>query len=411
MPNVLLTHDGELADVRAILEELDAGFVERVGSPSSTDHATPWKVIVGSPRRVMELQVGAAGEKPARIALMEGDSKMLVAMLRRSGVDMMVQRPVHPTALRLLLLHAFYQGPEKRRFPRYTIGAPVRYRLGLTMKKPALLADLSMRGCRLLARELPQRDQTLKIFVGTELGSSKSFSMRGVVVRSGPTQGAGDGMNAIALRFDEVSREEARHLKEVIGAHLSGPAMLAGAEASKHAVSQAAARARSLTTPAAETTPSAAAPQAAAPASVESRADSERRTEARHAIDRHVIALGVEATRVLIGRDISVGGMRVERNETLDVGDELRIALHVRARSEPLVVQARLDRDDGEDGMLLRFHDLTEQAETYLRKMVNFLPILAARGGDEGSGIVVSEILERGPSRAAHGADPQAVSA
>ena len=68
----------------------------------------------------------------------------------------------------------------------------------------------------------------------------------------------------------------------------------------------------------------------------------ERREEPRYSIDRRIIALGVEAARVLIGRDISLTGMRVESHELVDVGDELRLALHVRARSEPLVVQARV---------------------------------------------------------------------
>ena len=134
----------------------------------------------------------------------------------------------------------------------------------------------------------------------------------------------------------------------------------------------------------------------------------ERRSEPRYSLDRHIIALGVEATRVLIGRDISLAGMRIDPNDTLEVDDELRIALHVRARAEPLVLQARVDRDDGEEGMMLAFHSLTEQAETYLRKMVNFLPILAARGGDEGSGVIVSEILERGPAGSAAEAAPTA---
>ncbi|MCA9509138.1 MAG: PilZ domain-containing protein [Myxococcales bacterium] len=408
MAEVLVIHDGELADVREILAELDASFTERVGPSTADDQATPWSVIVGSPRRVMEMQVGASGAKPVRIALMDGDSKTLVAMLRRSGVDLMVQRPVHPSALRLLLLHAFYRGPEKRKYPRYTIGAPARFRAGLAMKRPALLADLSMKGCRLIAKDAPQREQTLKVFFGTELGARRAFAIRATVVRCGPTEGAGDGMNAIALRFDDLGRDEARGLKEVIAAHLNGPAMLERAEAAKHAVTRAAAHARtSAAPPSVAASPidaaSVAAPDdspAAADPAASADANDERRAEARRSLDRRVIALGVEATRVLMGRDISVGGMRVERNDTIDVGDDLRIALHVRARSEPLVVQARVERDDGEDGLLLRFHDLTETAENYLRKMVNFLPILAARGGDEGSGIVVSEILDRGASAA-----------
>jgi hypothetical protein len=108
-----------------------------------------------------------------------------------------------------------------------------------------------------------------------------------------------------------------------------------------------------------------------------------------------VVALGLEAARILIGRDISLGGMRVEAHSEVSLGDDLQIALHLRAREKPLIVKARVDRDDGEDGLLLRFHDLPEATESYLRRMVNFLPIIAVREeGEEGAGIVVSEILE-----------------
>jgi len=99
---------------------------------------------------------------------------------------------------------------------------------------------------------------------------------------------------------------------------------------------------------------------------------------------------------VLLGRDISLGGMRVDPNPAVAVGDELRIALHVRARRKPLVVCARVSRDDGEDGLVLRFGELSPAAEGYLRRMVGFLPILAVRTeGEEGAGVIVSEILER----------------
>ena len=115
-----------------------------------------------------------------------------------------------------------------------------------------------------------------------------------------------------------------------------------------------------------------------------------------------MIALGVEAARVLIGCDISLEGMRVDPHPDLSVGDELQIALHVRAREKPLVVRARVTRDDGEQGLVLQFYDLSQSSQAYLRRMVNFLPILAVREeGEEGAGIIISEILEHRAAEAA----------
>lgn len=402
MPRVLLTHDGELGDVRELLDEIGADFDERVGELDASDHETLWKVVVGTPRRVLELQVGAKGEKPTRIALFGGESKTLIAMLRRSGVDLMVQRPVHPAALRLLIVHALYQGPEKRRHQRVTIGSAVRYRVGM-LKRQATLADLSLRGCRLIGSEAVAKDKTIKIFLGTDLGTPKPLVMKGRVVRSGPTDGAGDAANAIAVSFDRVSRDEAKALKQILVTHVTGPAVLDRTDAAR-------AGARAALQQVHRSSSSEACGAAPSP-SPGPEVHEDRREEPRYSIDRRIIALGVEAARVLIGRDISLAGMRVESHELIEVGDELRLALHVRARSEPLVVQARVERDDGEEGMMLGFHGLTEAAENYLRKMVTFLPILAARGGDEGSGVIVSEILERTDGAAAAagraGAPPQ----
>jgi len=54
LPQVLLVHDGELGDVREVLENLGVAFFERDGSPEAEDHQTQWAVVVGSPRRVLE---------------------------------------------------------------------------------------------------------------------------------------------------------------------------------------------------------------------------------------------------------------------------------------------------------------------------------------------------------------------
>ena len=92
---------------------------------------------------------------------------------------------------------------------------------------------------------------------------------------------------------------------------------------------------------------------------------------------------------MLIGRDLSVGGMLVERAPNLVVGQHFRIALHVAAGQTPLVLQAEILRDDGERGFAVRFSDVDEASARYLAKMVGSLPVLAG-----GEGVVVSEILE-----------------
>ena len=55
------------------------------------------------------------------------DSKTLRRRLRDAGTDLIVRRPVHPAALRLLILHSLYRGPEKRRTNRVSVGATIQY--------------------------------------------------------------------------------------------------------------------------------------------------------------------------------------------------------------------------------------------------------------------------------------------
>jgi hypothetical protein len=123
---------------------------------------------------------------------------------------------------------------------------------------------------------------------------------------------------------------------------------------------------------------------------------SERRIHQRHTLSRRIVALGDEAARVLIGRDLSVGGMRIDPTPGLATGDRLKVAVHVRPDGQPLVVSAEIARDDGPEGMALRFVDLDPEASAYLKEMVFALPtIIESSNSKEGTGVVVSEVVGR----------------
>jgi hypothetical protein len=116
---------------------------------------------------------------------------------------------------------------------------------------------------------------------------------------------------------------------------------------------------------------------------------SERRRDARHSYGKRVIARGSERPRVLLGRDLSLGGMRVDPDPDLPLGTELQVALHARAGVTPLVLVARVVRDDGEGGLFLGFQDVTDGQREYLSGMLGLLPTL----DESGQSVVVSEVL------------------
>ena len=60
------------------------------------------------------------------------------------------------------------------------------------------------------------------------------------------------------------------------------------------------------------------------------------------------------------------------------------------------MVSAEIARDDGPEGMALRFVDLGAEASAYLEEMVSALPtIIESDNSKEGTGVVVSEVVGR----------------
>jgi len=405
---LLLLHDGELADVKSLAEMIGAQVVETVAPGARFE----WDVLVTTPRYAKSEHVASARAKAVRIAVLDRNSRTLRTLLRRSGVDLVVRRPVHPAALRLVLVHALYRGPE-RRTRRVAVGAPVRFRAGL-LKRDGMLADLSMRGCLLLSRHGVRVGQGIVIWVPDPATDGRSFALRGSIVRTMTTE---LGERGFGVDFGKVAKALAPQLKAAVLAHLDGPA--AG---SRELVSPAIARAEAAppeaATQGADSTQPVSynaggsvrrevvrahadfqggvvpgAPRDAADAIVSFDTE-ERRRAARYAFaGRRVVALGEQAARVLIGRDLSVGGMRVDRAPNLEPGQVLQLAIHVTAGETPLVVRAEIVRDDGERGFALRFRNLGAPAERYLAKMVGSLPVLEEGDGD-GGGLVVSEIID-----------------
>ncbi len=361
---MLLAHDGELADVRAQLETLEVELLEQA----------PERVEVGDCALVVTTARAAlrVGRPLApHIAVVQQDSPGLRDELRRAGVDLVVRPDCHPTALRLLLLHALYRGPERRRRARVLVGAAVSYRAGLR-RRTAILADLSTDGCRLLVSQPLGYDQRVTVHLPGDVAGGEGLRMRGRVARTGPAPGLASA-HAVAVAFESVSSDERERLRAVVSA-AAGPVPL---------LSDACAVPATRPDP----PPSTDAAKGQLP---------ERRSEPRRAYERRVVAEGEDAARVLLGRDLSSGGMRVELEPDLRIGERLRLALHVEPGRPPLEVEGWVARDDGRLGLLVRFVGLDAGRADYLEQMLDRLPVLdTGHAPDDAEGVVVSEILER----------------
>lgn len=357
----LIAHDGELDEVRVAFLDLGIPFVEHRSDAGELDPEQSWDLVVATPNRLISLVVPRE-QRSIRIAVTDHESRTLRSSLHRAEVDLVVRRPVHPAVLRGLILHGLYRGSERRRTRRVGIGAPVRYRLGWS-RPTAVLADLSMGGCRLLLSRPFETGRAFTLRVPEDLAGGRPFTLRARPLHPSVERDEEEGSHVLRCRFESLTPYQSRCLRKTVARYRAGPARYA----------------QSL-------------PEALTPAGA---LEGDRRTNARQPLDERVVDLNAAAARILMGRDVSLGGMRVEPNPRLRVGDDVRLAIHLEEREQPLLIDARVHRDDGDSGLALRFHQLDPEAIRTLRRRLESPPVMAPGGLTGETRYVLSEIVER----------------
>jgi hypothetical protein len=390
----LIVHDGELADVCQLLAELGLAFVEAPARMADVSAYYAASLVIASPPFLLERLDDTEGKHPARIVIMASEGRTVRALLTKSGVERVVRRPVHPTALRLFLLHSLYRGRDKRDNQRVSVGSEVQLRRGWRRRK-LLLAEISQRDCRLVTTDFFKHpfkpNQKVFLRLPKEVTGERVLVLPSRVVRIGAVNKT-DGMRDICLIFEHLDARDAGLLSKIIEVHATSPAIFDGDLSAAEPREARVVGSRPVQPEGEEATAGA----GASSGTEEDAPAGNRRATPRHAFDRRVVALGEEAARVLLGRDISRRGMRVDPSPTLGVGDRLQIAIHTPERKTPLVLQAEVARDDGERGLLLQFVELAADADSYLNQLIQPLPELAepSRADDAEPQMVVSEILE-----------------
>jgi hypothetical protein len=393
---VLLLDDGELEDVRALLEQLGEAFVHLRGAAIPARIHAPSALLVATSRRALSTagwpNDGDDHALPHRIVVVDGDSNTLRSMLRRSGVDLLVRRPVHPYALRLVLLRALYRGRERRRDDRVALGCEISLRSGLR-RRTGILAELSLRGGRLLLKSALAPGSRITLHLPPELTAGRGLALRAKVVRS---RADAQGWQSVALAFEQLGSSTRERLTRLLRDRREGPWRLP-----KGAAAEAGA-----TLPQRPPLPPPGPPRAtevgkdhtdSAPAEADAppATAGERRLHRRIPFRDQVMTLGDRASLVLMGRDISRGGMRVDPEPGLEEGMTLRLAIYGAIEDQPFLVRARVVRDDGAAGLGIAFEDVTPEVAERLEALVARLPYVESLDDEaEAMGSVVSEIVE-----------------
>ncbi len=441
--NVLMLDDGELDDVQRILQELGVAYGRVRGAAIVDDMPAPGNLLVATPRRIDSISKLAPGDAtPIRIMVASEDSKTLRAKLRNKGFDYLVRRPVHPEALRLLLLRALYRGEERRAEARVPIGTEVSFRTGLLPRR-ATLADLSPGGCRLLSDFALESGNRVRLQIPPELAGGEGLALPGRIIRVNFEERDATGSHySAAVSFEELEDGDREALEEILARQSSGPVSLEGEAAETPEVGRgtdgSAAKSARGTGAGRERLGSPGGPPrrerydiALADLVVDVRMDeqgdaekgdqaeaswssttaesgdaslddvfdegpSEKRATERRPFDRKVAAFGNRALRVLVGRDLSRGGMRIDRLPEAEPGDRLHLAIYGEASQDPFLVWATVARDDGENGMGLTFDPLDPHVAEQLEQLVASLPAVEDLhdGEARAMGTVVSEILD-----------------
>jgi hypothetical protein len=404
VPSVLLLDDGELEDIQNLLEQLKVAFARIRGGAIVSGTPPPRDVLIATPRRIDAVAKpdASAANVPVRIVVVHEDSTGLRERLRRSGFDYLIRRPVHPEALRLLLLRCLYRGEERRGEPRVAAGFDISYRTGLRSRR-AILADLSTKGCRLVSRTAIDSGRRIRVHLPEALETGDPIAVVGRVLRATTEERPGVGtVNVAAILFDRIT-EDARQALELLVEDLSrGPATLRRGT-TRQPPSPGEERGQPIKAKKGAVPPDKrATPPGSTPLTLavdvnllSEDAQKERRVQARATYELTVPAFGKRALRVLVGRDLSVGGMRIERMPALEVGDRLHLAVYGSAEEAPFLVWGTVTRDDGDAGMGVVFDPLEPEISRRLERLVAGLPAVESlRDGEaEAMGTVVTEIL------------------
>ena len=424
-PGILLVDDGELEEVAKVLESQGLAFERLRGGMIPSEVAPPRDLLIVTPRRVERVRRGSPKDanpgRPLRIIAVSEDSPALRRRLRRNGLHLLVRLPADAEIWRLLIARALYEGDERREDPRVAVGSPVSVtpdRRGTTERAPvestAILVDLSNRGCRLRTTEAFAEGDPIVFSLPESTSASPSgadpsettptasepLTLRGRVRRIAIERSASsdEALRTLAIVFDaEMPRKNRNRLTSLINRWASGPeSMRTSSRVGSPAIPPCQLPSLPDLTLDDETDPP-------VPARATTRVRlgeapkpaSERRSQPRGRFESPIVAQSEEGPTVLIGRDLSARGMRIERVGSLQLGDRFRLALHGPGIDEPFIVHAEIIRDDGKDGFGLLFDRVDRKTAAGLEKLVACLPDVESLEDGEinGMGAILFEIM------------------
>jgi hypothetical protein len=373
-PSVLVLDDGELDSVVRVLEQIgaDTRRLSRQQIPATLP--APTDLLVTTLKRVNSRpNLTTPGDGPAQYAwvcLHNQDYVPVRERMRQAGVHFLIHTPLgkelDAELVRLLFVQLLYEGAERRG----SIRLPVASEAGIVTdagRQKGQLLELSGDSCRVILRHNLTEAESVTVHLTAELSPTVRGSYRGKVMRTNCVE-MPDGSRgySVVIAFQELEDDRRQRIETLLAGHALAARIKPLVELPE----------RELVLQ-----------------------DDDRRRAARHVYPRRIAAFtpaDTEGPSLVIGRDLSMRGMRLAPHPDLRVGSRIAVALYRGASLRPIVLEGEVLRDDGAMGVGVRFDPLSPDQARELGSMLEQLPQIRTTyaGEDEAEAVVVAKLVQ-----------------
>ncbi len=336
----LLDEDGELDDLRRLLDEIGVAHCD--AHRAAVGERVP--LLLSSTRGARALAAGKAEAPPRTLHAVIASEP---AELSTPG-DLLLLRPIEAAVLRLLTRPSHRLGLERRLSTRVALGVPVKISVG-DDRREVIVSRVSIGGCGLIGPAPLRAGARVRIDLPDELSAPRHLVLHGEVLSARQVTTSDGHTYDVSVAFDELDIVDRVTLRALMA---------------RHAI---------------DFRPSTEGISGRGDRGLRRRATfagGDRRRTVRRRFQRRVMGVCEGIAHVLMSRDLSVEGLRIEPADGLAPGDDLVLAVFGEVGTVPLITEAVLDRCDESDGLFVRFAALAPEDAKRLDALIELLPPL-----------------------------------
>ncbi len=386
-PSRFFVGDSGLDEIAAILRGLGVEIIQCGPYDPQLAALDDASLLVVSGEIAMSDPIPVDTDLLVGVAVCGDISETLRSQIRQQGFRYLLRSPIHPEALRLLLRYAVYAERDRRGRVRHPVGCEVGWWVGWKRNRGRLL-DISRAGCCLLVENAPKVGAHIAIKIPAETIGGKTLKLRGRVLRSTPNAAhGGSERTALGVVLDGITPAVQKSLVDLCERWSESPPMLPRNERQQTATLAVEENDEGVLAPKPQTEDSQV--HAEEPSKTETKDSTNtelqdpslgaaQRSTPRGVFEQEIVQVDEESrvVQALLGRDLSLGGIRVVRQLGLAPGNKLRLALFDTSQQGPLILDAEVSRDDGGSGLFLRFVELSVETTARIEEIIARLPAI-----------------------------------